>query len=539
MGKIFSKASICSLLLLVTLLVTAFILPCAPAQAAESDPQCWGVFVGISNYLDSDSCPPLGYSDEDAQEFSQALSTAWGSEHMSILIDSQATKANIFSAIAWLAENAGPDDLVVFTYSGHGASGGYLTTYDCTNHSSMISADELANALASVNASRVVIILENCYAGAFRDALSGNGRVILMCSRAYEVGWVDSALENFVYGYFVIKAFKIFDSSNSGVVDTNQDYELSAEEIAAYASKMTIQYEQSNDFESIQHPYMSDGYNGELALLAKFVFSLNASLPSGTQILTIDGVSYTSVPSYLLWIPGLSHTLLVPQIIAVGSGTRYAFTAWNDGDTSPTKTVSKGFLSANYDLERFLNIISTYGDPAGTGWYLDGSYTSFSLTPLIELPDTKHIFTGWSGDFTGTSPTGSLYMDAPKTLTANWRTEFLLKLNSEYGTPAGAGWHDEGENINISVESAQGFIIRQIFDGWSGDFTATESSATLTMNAPKVITAIWHTAYVQLYILIVVILVVAGIVTTTIILVRRKGARPPVPPAAIPPPPAS
>ena len=536
MKKGLVRAPIIVIIAIVALISISFVLPSAPAQAAESTPQCWGVFVGISNYLDSESCPPLYYSGNDAQEFSQSLSAAWGSDHMKILIDAQATKQRMLDAIAWLANNAGPDDLVVFTYAGHGDSGGFLTTYDCTDYSSMISADELAAAFTPVNASRIVIILENCFAGTFKNALSANGRVILMGSRSYEVGWVDLSLENFVYGYFVIKAFEIFNSPDSSLVDTNQDYELSAEEIAAYAGKMTVQYEQQNDFESIQHPMMADDYHGELALIAKFIFQVNESLPSGTPILTIDGVSYTSLPSYLLWIPGMSHTLTIPQIISVQSGTRYDFTGWSDGDTSTTKVVSQGLFTANYNLEQLLSITSMYGDPNGAGWYKNGTTVSFSLTPYTETPDTRHIFTGWSGDFTGTSPAGILYMNAPMSIIANWRTEYLVKLYSEYGTPAGSGWHNEDESVNISVDPVQGFIVRQVFDGWTGDLASAESSVNITMNSPKVITAMWHTDYVQLYILISVILVVAGIVTT-IILVRRKGIKPPAPPSAVPPPP--
>jgi uncharacterized repeat protein (TIGR02543 family) len=140
------------------------------------------------------------------------------------------------------------------------------------------------------------------------------------------------------------------------------------------------------------------------------------------------------------------------------------------------------------------------------------------------LPDTKHIFTGWNGDFTGTSPTGSFAMDAPKTITANWRTEYLLTLNSEIGTPAGAGWYDEGETVNISVAPEQGFLVRQIFDGWTGDLTDTAPNIDITMNGPKVITAIWHTDYMQLFILIIIIVVLGGGVAVSIIIVRKSKA---------------
>jgi hypothetical protein len=530
MGKFLPKASICSLILLVALLVTAFILPCAPTQAAESDPQCWAVIAGVADYQYVDDLP---YPAQDVTSLYHQLSPIWDESHMQLLTNSQATKASILAAIDWLAANANADDTVLFCFAGHGSSGGYICPYDTADSiSTLISSSELAASLASVKSERIVVILSSCYSGAFKADLTKNGRVILMGCKSYELGWEDDTLHHVVFLCYVLEAFENFDEA-----DVNHDYELSAEEIFLYAGHLTTEFEIANDFPSIQHPILGDGYSGELALLAKFIFSLNASLPFGTNILTLDGIDYTYLPPEQLWIPGSTHTISVPETVYMSSGTRYAFTGWNDGDILTTRTISKGFLSANYNLEQLLNIISTYGDPTGADWYVDGSTADFSITPYIELPDTKHIFTGWSGDFTGTSSTGSLSMDAPKTLTANWRTEFLLKLNSEYGTPAGAGWYDEGESINISVEPAQGFIIRQIFDGWTGDLANAQSTVTMTMNVPKVITAVWHTDYVQLYILISIVIVVAGAATTTIILVRRKGASPPVPPPAAPPPP--
>jgi hypothetical protein len=531
--KLFSKASFFSLLVLVALLMTAFLLPCAPTQAAESDPQCWAVIVGVADYESIDDLP---YPAQDVTSLYQELSPVWGENHMQLLTNSQATKMAILSAIDWLVDNADVDDTVLFCFAGHGASGGYLCPYDTTDLiSTLISSTELANALLPVKAQKITVILSCCHAGAFKSALAKDGRVILMACKSYEVGWESYDLGHVVFLYFVLEAFNNFDEA-----DINHDYELSAEEIFAYAGYRTSEYEEDNDFPSIQHPNLGDYYYSELALIAKFVFALNTSLPYGTQILTLDGISYTSVPSYLLWIPGSTHTISVPEAVYLSEGTRYAFTSWNDGDTLTARTISRGFYSPGYNLEQLLDIISAFGDPVGANWYVDGTTASFSVTPYIELPDTRHIFIGWSGDFTGPASQGLILMDAPKSLIADWRTEYLLTLNSEYGRPVGAGWYDELNSVNISIEPVQGFIIRQMFDGWTGDLASVQSSVTVTMDSPKVITATWHTDYVQLYIFIVVILVVAGIGTTVIIIiVRRKRAALPVPPPDTPPPPPS
>ncbi len=524
MGKTVSKTLIISSLALL-LLLTAFILPCAPAQAADSDPQCWGVFVGVSDY---EFINDLYYGDDDAVDFYNTFAPVWGTSNTRLLVDSQAAESDILDAISWLAENADVNDTVVFTYSGHGSESGALCPYDITFDGSGISPRELSEALDQIQAEKIVVILDMCYAGKAQIRLSKDGRVLMLASQSDEFSQEDPHLRNGVFSYFILEALDEFD-----MLDINQDYELSVEEIAEYANQMTA------DYESDQNPILDDEYFGELALLAKFLFALNISLPTGTVILTIDGVDYTSPPPGQLWSPGSTHLITVPEAVYVGSGTRYAFTGWNDGDTLATRIISKGFLSADYNLEQLFDIITPFGTATGAGWYSDGAMAGFSITNYIETPDTRHIFSGWSGDFSGTSTTGTIYVDAPKTITANWRTEYLLKLNSEYGIPAGTGWYNEGETVSISIEPAQGFLVRQIFDGWTGDFTSTQSNVTLTMNSPRVISAMWHTDYMQLYVLFIVIIVVAGIVIS-IILVRRKSARPPVPPATLPPtPPAS
>ena len=567
-------------LALVLFLVSTFALPCIPASAA-STPECWAVIAGVSNYQYIND---LNYSDDDARELSDTLSPVWGTSHIRLLTDSQATKTAILSAISWLASNADADDTVLFSFSGHGFSLGYFCPYDTSvsNYATMISSSELANSLRSVQANKSIVVLDICYAGIFQSNLTYNGRVTMMACRSYEQSTESGSLRNGVFTYYILQALGKFDT-----VDTNHDYELSAEEVAAYAYTNTYQYDYS------QHPVTDDRYSGELALLAKFVFATNIYLTYDTSF-TLDGKTYLgAVPSPLIWVPGVSHTITVPQLVDEGTGTRYVFTQWNDGSVTVTRVITKGSYTVNYDKEHFLKVISALGETKGDGWYKDGSKASFSVTDYIELPDTKHYFTGWTGDYSGTGSLATLYMDAPKTVTAgwrheylltlnskygtltgagwyregatasisvtpyielpdtkhyftgwsgsytgtsssasiiisnpkvvnaNWRHEYLLTLNSEYGEPTGAGWYKEGESAPVSVEPIQGVIIRQIFTGWSGDLTDIEAASSVAMNSPKVITATWRTDYIQLYILIGGVVVLTVAIITTIVLVRR------------------
>ena len=110
-----------------------------------------------------------------------------------------------------------------------------------------------------------------------------------------------------------------------------------------------------------------------------------------------------------------------------GEGTGLVFTSWNNGGTSASRAVSHGGeYIADYQRQYQLTIESAYGDPKGEGWYDSGSTAAISITSP-EGAMIRRVFTGWSGDFTGTVPAASLIMDAPKRLR---RTGALITCGS-------------------------------------------------------------------------------------------------------------
>jgi hypothetical protein len=534
MKTLLNKISILTSLVLIVLLATAFLVPCTAAQAAAGDPQCWGVFVGPSTYEYEYSGP----WHNDAQGVYDELSPTWGTSHTT-LVYPYPTKAEILNSINFLVNNAGPNDTALLFISAIGDSPGYIYAYDSDSSSTAISPGELNDAIDNIHAGKIVVVLQSYSSGGFVTALSGPNRVIITSSGIGEGAWVSSSLGHSYFAKYLLQAFDNFDNA-----DTNHDSQLSAEEIYNYARPLT-----TNDH-SDQHPQISDQYSGDLPLLAKFSFSTTLPGSSGT-VATLDGVNFTSSITPRLWVPGGSHTLSVPEVVNSGAGKRYVFTGWNNGEITSSIVVSHGAYTANYKTEYLLTITSPFGNPTGAGWYTSGSNANFSITNYIETSDTKRYFTGWSGDYTGTTSSGSITMNSPKSLTGNWRTEFLLTLNSQYGTPTGAGWYKELATAHISVEPVVGSIIRQIFDGWSGAITSTDANTSVTMNEPKIITSNWHTDYLYLYVIIIVVVVVivAGAVVT-IMLVRRKrpthlvspvaDTNPPsayIPPPSITPPP--
>jgi len=407
----------------------------SPALAAEPKTEGWAVIIGVTEY----HCPAcvfdeewnvytqslVKHPDDDARDLAARLSPIIGEDHIKLLLNSEATNTAIYYAIEWLAEMAGIDDTVLFYFSGHSAPQN-LGTYD-----NLISDWQIANWLDKVNSQNVVVILDTCYAGSFKKELGQNGRVVLMGCQPDESSLEDRELGHGVFTHYILQAFSNFDAA-----DTNHNYELSAEEIFEYAEPKTIE-EIVTPFANlpassrgnVQHPtlYFPPYRFGEINLFMNAICNTNANFPSDATVLTLDGKSYVpgDLPISFIWLSGSAHHLNTPLQVSTGEGTRLVFTSWNDGNKSASRTITKGGeYVANYTTQYNLNIESSYGNPTGAGWYDSDSRATISIDPT-EGKIIQHNFTGWSGDLTGQETTASVTMNEPKTIKAEWKTDYL------------------------------------------------------------------------------------------------------------------
>lgn len=100
-------------------LAVAFIALVA-VSAAEAKDRKYGLFVGINAYTGGIS--PLGGCVNDATKMREAMVSKFGfkTADTTLLTDAAATRAAILTNLNKYATLAGPGDLVVFHYSGHG-----------------------------------------------------------------------------------------------------------------------------------------------------------------------------------------------------------------------------------------------------------------------------------------------------------------------------------------------------------------------------------------------------------------------------------
>jgi M6 family metalloprotease-like protein/uncharacterized repeat protein (TIGR02543 family) len=185
------------------------------------------------------------------------------------------------------------------------------------------------------------------------------------------------------------------------------------------------------------------------------------------------------------------------------NASRLLFSGW-DGDVNSNSTTLEVNMTkpvtikANWLKQYYVTIISPAGSPTGSGWYNAGDVATVAVQSIVQFPNsTRQVFTGWNSTSLGSNPSTKVYVNAPMTLQAGWKTQYLVTVNSDYGTPTGTGWYDAGSTVPVSVQQQvdSGNATRRTFVGWTGDYSGASPSLTLQANGPQTLTAEWTTEY--------------------------------------------
>jgi len=159
-----------------------------------------------------------------------------------------------------------------------------------------------------------------------------------------------------------------------------------------------------------------------------------------------------------------------------------------------------------YQLTVNTNPSSLSSSVSGAGQFSPGSSASFSANQnVIQVSqDTRYVFAQWTGDYNGNSLSGSITMDAAKTVTAVYQLQYYLSVAaqpSSAGTLQGSGWFNSGTSTVISIPSqvisTQNSGSRLVFSGWNVDGSVSQTGAALTiqMNGPHTVVAQYSQQY--------------------------------------------
>jgi len=213
----------------------------APAAPVDIDTKVWAVVVGVASY---DHMPVLRYTDDDAYRFYAFLKSLEGGalpdEQIRILIDEEATRDNILSNITEVFNQAGPHDLVIFYFSGHGLNGSFLPI-DFDGYNNKINHEEIAALFNKCPAKYKLCLADACHSGSLFAMRSGEteptltqyyqslsksvaGTALIMSSKAEETSLESAGLRQGVFSHFLIRGLK-------GEADKNKDKIVSVQEL--------------------------------------------------------------------------------------------------------------------------------------------------------------------------------------------------------------------------------------------------------------------------------------------------------------------
>jgi uncharacterized caspase-like protein len=314
------------------------------STGSDNITNCYAVICGVSDYPGTTS--DLNYCDDDAIDLRDALLALgnWKSENITMLTDSAATKSAIQTAISVMADSAGPNDLCLFSFSGHGTTGTDTAPIDeidgvdefISAYDDNIRDDELSVWIDALPTDKYVVLLDTCFSGGqikgMADSRSVSGRklipkgvgsivpqkgdgfaddfatkgarvisssaiqtkdlddlgrgVVLTACDEDEESYETEDLQNGVFTYYVVEAL-------AGPADTDGDGAISAEECYVYARPRAAAYTELAE-DGSQNAQIYDEYPGELELSFTNPIITKCTVKAGKRpIVTAKGDSIT------------------------------------------------------------------------------------------------------------------------------------------------------------------------------------------------------------------------------------------------------
>ncbi len=207
---------------------------------------------------------------------------------------------------------------------------------------------------------------------------------------------------------------------------------------------------------------------------------------------------------------GVEATFSAPPLLDQGNETRRVFNGWVGdvkaaGYQSSVKMDSPKIVAAEWITQYLLNIDSGGGVVDAESMWVDrgSSVTVTAVSPSREVVNrSRLVFAGWSGAVASLDPQVTVTVNEPKRLGAGWKTQFYLRLVSQYGESQGEEWYDEGSTATASVSSPVGILVQQVFTQWSGDAESRLPSFEVFMDSPKTLVAEWVPDYTQMLVLV-------------------------------------
>jgi uncharacterized repeat protein (TIGR02543 family) len=173
----------------------------------------------------------------------------------------------------------------------------------------------------------------------------------------------------------------------------------------------------------------------------------------------------------------------------------WVFSGWSgdaSGTANPTTVTMNGAKSvtATFTQLQYTLTTSVVGGGSLAKSPDQATYTYGAVVTLTATPSAGWVFSGWSGDLTGTTNPTIITMGGAKTVTATFtRDGYALTVNVKGGGSVSKlpdnSYYVDGTVVTLTATPSPGWV----FSGWSGDLTDTTNPSTITMSGDKTVTA--------------------------------------------------
>ncbi|MEM6260399.1 MAG: SUMF1/EgtB/PvdO family nonheme iron enzyme [Planctomycetota bacterium] len=241
-------------------------------EAVESLPAGWRVpgryalVVGADDYAD-DRISDLPACANDARGIYETLIDPavgmFDPQHVTLLVGQDVTDDNVIDGLDRLGREAGPDDLVVVFFSGHGAvdprGRSYWVMHDTRIdrlRATGLPENEITDLIADIRSSRVVTLIDACYSastaqidgqskslldlGSLYPKFDGQGRVAITASQGDELSVVIAEGQpGHGYSAFAWHAIEGLRGKADGAAGGNREGVITVDELWTYVKDRT------------------------------------------------------------------------------------------------------------------------------------------------------------------------------------------------------------------------------------------------------------------------------------------------------------
>ena len=176
-----------------------------------------------------------------------------------LLVNKQATRNGILNSVSKMFGKAGPNDIVVFFFSGHGLPGGICAS------DGLLFYDDLIKAMAKSKSKNKMMFIHSCHSGSIRvEAEKGNNSVksvqdgnvmLLLSARGNQYSWTNSLNTYSYFTDYLQKALK-------GLADKNKDRKVTARELYEYVVDGVTKATRNQ-----QHPVMWGRFSDDMPVM--------------------------------------------------------------------------------------------------------------------------------------------------------------------------------------------------------------------------------------------------------------------------------